>query len=272
MIDDHAFNHINATITDPIDNNSWILTCLYGSPYRKLKLKSWNIIKQMAGNVDKPWLVIGDLNVVLHEEEKKSRFAFKKNEAKFFNNLINKCNLIDLGFTGYTYTWNNNRQEDDNIEQRLDRALVNGKWNRKYPNSSIKHLGPLASDHVPIKLNMHNNWDDGPTPFKFFGEWLKHADCKKLIQDSWNINVKGSSAHKVNIKLSTVKHTLKLWNRKNIGNINRNIQNIKKQLIQINSTINCTNKTNDIARLRTELAKWYAIKNFFGRIRVGTRT
>lgn len=112
----------------------------------------------MADKVDKPWIVIGDLNVVLHEEEKKSRFAFKKNEANFFNNLINKCNLMDLGFTGYTYTWNT-----DNIEQRLDRALVNGKWNIKYPNSSIKHLGPLASDHVPIKLNMHNHWDDGST-------------------------------------------------------------------------------------------------------------
>lgn len=98
-IEDFAYNHINATITNPYDNTSWILTCFYGSPYKNRKLDSWNIIKTMALIVDKPWTIIGDLNVVLHEEEKKSRFAFKKNEAKIFNNLINKCNLMDLGFT-----------------------------------------------------------------------------------------------------------------------------------------------------------------------------
>lgn len=154
---DHAHNHINASVTNHINGDSWILTCFYGSPYRKLKRNSWKIIKDMATSMNKPWIVIGELNVVLHEEEKNSRFPFRKQEAIIFNNLINTCVLIDLGFTGYTFIWNNHRSDRNNIEQRLDRALVNNKWIKKFPNSSIKHLGPLASDHVPIRLNTYNN-------------------------------------------------------------------------------------------------------------------
>lgn len=115
------------------------------------------------------------------------------------------------------------------MEQRLDRALVKDKWNRKYPKSSIKHPGLLPSDHMPINLTMYNHWNNVPTPFKFFGEWTKHEDCKLLIQDSWNTNVKGSPTYKVNKKLGTVKHILKLWNRTSFGNINSNTENIKNR-------------------------------------------
>lgn len=124
----------------------------------------------MADTINNPWVIIGDLNVVLHEEENNIKFPFRRKEARIFNNLITECNLMDLGFTSYTDTWNNHRQNDQNIEKRLDRGLVNDNWNRKFPNSSITHLGPLASDHVPIKLNTHNQWNNGPTPFKYFGE------------------------------------------------------------------------------------------------------
>ncbi|XP_026377886.1 uncharacterized protein LOC113272227 [Papaver somniferum] len=263
QIEDFAFNHINASVTNHHNDNSWTLTCFNGSPYRRFKLHSWNIISQMAETINKPWIIIGDLKVVLHEEGKESRYLFKRNEARTFNNLINDCNLMDLGFMGYTYTWNNHRQDTQNIEQRLDGALVNDKCNRKFPNSSITHLGPLTSDHLPIKLNTYNQWDDGPTLFKYFWEWIKHEESKPLIQESWNKNIKGSASHKVNKNLVIVKHTLNLWNKTSFGNINSNIQNIKKDMEKTNSMGNYPNKITDLANLRQDLAKWYAIKQKF---------
>lgn len=171
---DHDYNYINVNVQINNSNNSWLLTCFYGSSYTHLKLASWDIIRNMANVVDKPWIVIGDCNVVLHEKEKKGNFTFKQNEADTFNDLIQTAGLMDLGFIGYTFIWNNRRQDANFIEQRLDRALANDRWNIQFPNSTLRHPGPLTSDHLPISLSTHNTWNDGATPFKYFGEWMKH--------------------------------------------------------------------------------------------------
>lgn len=101
--------------------------------------------------------------------------------------------------------------------------MCNPLWITSFPNYSIKHLGPLASDHVPIVLNTHNTWNDGATPFKYFGDWMKHDDCKPLIRTCWETEIRGSHAHTMNKKLTSVKHILKDWNKYTFGNIRTNI-------------------------------------------------
>lgn len=36
--------------------------------------------------------------------------------------------LIDIGYVGYPFTWNNKRGGRANIRMRLDRAIVNPRW------------------------------------------------------------------------------------------------------------------------------------------------
>lgn len=103
---EYDHNYINVNVNSNNSNiTEWMLTCFYGSPYTtNLKLASWEIIKHLARAVNRPWIVLGDCNVVLHEEEKKSSYPFNSREADIFKNFINKCGLMDLGFNGYTFT------------------------------------------------------------------------------------------------------------------------------------------------------------------------
>lgn len=245
----------------------WLLTCFYGNPYTREKVDSWNNVQQLARTFDFPWIVLGDCTVVLHREEKKSSFPFNESEARTFNNTISKCGLMDLGFIGYTFTWNNRRFDDDFIEERLDRALVNSFLNISFPNSSIRHLGRITSDHVPICLNTHNTWNDGATPFKYNADWMKHEDCKPLIQNYWDTRIQGSHAFVMTEKLSSVKKTLGLWNKTTFGNIRHNIDLIKKNLDQTNRRHSYRDKAKDLAKLTTELSKWYAIQEKFWKVK-----
>lgn len=124
-------------------------------------------------------------------------------------------------------------------------------------------MGPLSSDHVPICLNTHNNWNDGATPFKFFGEWMKHDQCVGLIQECWNTRIRGSPAFTFTKKLSNVKYTLRLWNKNVFGHIKTNIDKIKKNMEITNSRQNYFEKSSDLSNLSNELTKWYGIKEKF---------
>lgn len=116
----------------------------------------------MAHNINHPRIVIGDCNVILHQEEKRGRFPFNEREARKFNKIIWDCGLVELGFIGYTYTW---RTDADFIEQRLYRAIVISRWNATFPNSNLRHLSQINSDHIPICLNTRNTWNiDGADP------------------------------------------------------------------------------------------------------------
>jgi hypothetical protein len=48
-----------------------------------------------------------------------------------FLDCLEDCQLVDLGFFGTKYTWNNRQQGQHNIRVRLDKAVANGLF---YPN------------------------------------------------------------------------------------------------------------------------------------------
>lgn len=60
--------------------------------------------------------------------------------------------MIDIGYVGYPFTWNNKRGGRANIRMRLDRALVNPRWRIECPNGILLHLLPGGSDHCPVLL------------------------------------------------------------------------------------------------------------------------
>lgn len=59
-------NQINCEIWNEKTKSVWILTCMYGSPYKDhRKEKSWDVVNHMGNSMNTPWLVLGDLNVIL---------------------------------------------------------------------------------------------------------------------------------------------------------------------------------------------------------------
>lgn len=60
---------------------------------------------------------------------------------------INKCELIDLGFTGPKCTWSNLREGRSLIKERIDKAYCNEEWIKSFPEAIVRHLPRTRSDH-----------------------------------------------------------------------------------------------------------------------------
>lgn len=66
-------------------------------------------------------LLLGTLIVLTKKKQKKKR-GRKPSLSKILNfrECISYCGLVDLGFAGHPFTWNNRRFEKDFICERLD--------------------------------------------------------------------------------------------------------------------------------------------------------
>lgn len=103
----------------------------------------------MRPAVDIPWIVGGDFNVILNEEEKMGGL-FEQQEAIDFALCINNCSLIEPKFSRSNYTWWNGRIEKKCIFKRLDRVLVNNVFLDCFQSSEVFHLIRDDSDHAPL--------------------------------------------------------------------------------------------------------------------------
>ncbi|XP_026435813.1 uncharacterized protein LOC113333602 [Papaver somniferum] len=124
-----------------------------------------------------------DFNFILHDNEKYSTQPLDNVESNLFSNKIIDLDLNDLGSTGCPFTWSNKKSGPALTEQRLDKGLATESWMLMYPNSTITNLLAIGSDHHPILLNTNLTWSTGKIPFKFFGPWLDHKDCKDIIAE-----------------------------------------------------------------------------------------
>lgn len=80
--------------------------------------------------------------------------------------------LVDLGFSGNPYTWDNMRECMAAIRERFDRALVNPPWINEFPQTKVLHLPRIFSDHSPIVISIDNSYMHGLFPFRCKEVWL----------------------------------------------------------------------------------------------------
>lgn len=112
-------HHILAKVVED-DGFECMLTCFYEWPEASQKNKSWALLSHLSTFVRGPWCCIGDFNTILHSKEKQSRFPPQFKQMDEFRLALDACNLVDLGFVGYPYTWNNKRPGAANTRLRLD--------------------------------------------------------------------------------------------------------------------------------------------------------
>lgn len=93
--------------------------------------------------------------------------------------------LLDLGFKGSSFTWNNRRVGKANIQERIDRGFINGSWRLLFLQVFVTHLLALNSDHRPLLLHTTPNQDSGPKPFKFESMWTRDPTTADVIANVW---------------------------------------------------------------------------------------
>jgi hypothetical protein len=77
-----------------------------------------------------------------------------KHKRVNFWECLQDCHLVDLGFSGPKYTWNNRQQGQDNIRVRLDRAVANGQFLQFFGDAHVDNIITTSSDHHAALLSL----------------------------------------------------------------------------------------------------------------------
>ncbi|KAJ9169058.1 hypothetical protein P3X46_020526 [Hevea brasiliensis] len=127
---------------------------------------------------------MGDFNTFLDAREKRggnNHFLSSVNHCRSF---INDMRLLNLGFIGPKFTWNNKRGGNNNIQERINRALCSHDWLKWYPNSMLLRLDDGGSDHRLILLNTSNDFPKPKAQFYFDVRWCGKLKVNQIIRDS----------------------------------------------------------------------------------------
>jgi len=131
-----------------------------------------------------------------------------------FQECLNNCGMIDLGFSSPCYIWTNRQPLSHLIQERIDRVFVNIDWNVLYLVACVKHLERSHSDHSPSVLS--SRLDHGiqfPQPFRFQPMWLSHPSFPSLVHDAWSGPLSLSNA------IASFTDRAKTWNKNHFDSI-----------------------------------------------------
>ena len=190
---------------------------IYGHNDRLRRLAMFDELKEKAGNINKPILVMGDFNVILQLGERTGAVTCVRSMREF-SRWINELRLLDIPLHGVRFTWRQNESKS-----RLDRVLCDHEWLTKFPNMNLVDLCRSFSDHNPLLLMMHvcNNWS--PKPFRCYDAWFLHPQFKRFIVNEWR-NIPDVSLH---TKLKLIKAPLKTWRRQNFDHMDNKIADLE---------------------------------------------
>ncbi|XP_026459207.1 uncharacterized protein LOC113359848 [Papaver somniferum] len=181
-------NMINVLGQPNSESKKWLLTCFYGSPYLSNRNIAWDFLTKISEQIDKqffPWILLGDLNMIFSQEEKLGGLPFKKSGCEHYHNILSNAGILDIGFKGYEFTWNNHREGSTNIQERLDIVVVNAEWNIQFPKAELSHFVAAGSDYISATLSLDTSYIKLEYTFKFYDTCQKESSCVQTIKDTW---------------------------------------------------------------------------------------
>lgn len=162
---------------------------------------------------------MGDFNEALWQFEHLSVRQRGEGQMLAFRELIQNCDLHDLGFSGVPFTYDNHREGRNNVRVRVDRALADDSWRDIFSESQVVHLTSPCSDHCPVQL-------------KFSSEPQSTA----VIEETWKEVGDKQDLGKISSALGRVMGALRLWSRTKFKNIGRELEKARKILARLQAS------------------------------------
>ena len=126
-IQNYNLHHINAVVT-PENLTPWVFTSFYEHPESHKRCEAWNLLCHLKLLITEPWLCAGDFNEILDQSEKVGGRRRPQFLMENFRNTLELCGLHELDYKGPLFTWDNGKEGDDFIKERLDRVFANHAW------------------------------------------------------------------------------------------------------------------------------------------------
>ncbi|XP_073359913.1 uncharacterized protein [Aegilops tauschii subsp. strangulata] len=179
-----------------------------------------------------------------------------------FRDCLADRGLADLGFSGYPYTWDNKRDEQDNIQVRLDRATCTDSFLSMFPETKVEHILTEESDHQALLVRVletaPSHTGGGPRLFCFEEAWIRHEKYEEMIVEAWdaaNSGEEGLAA--VWQKLGSMAGSMQRWEREVFGSIRKKIKLLKAQLLEAKERALSTGYQQEVRDIEEQLREVY---------------
>jgi exonuclease III len=179
MVTEHEFA-IEAEVWDKKNKISLRLVIIYGPAHEERREQFLRELSTICAKNDLPMIVGGDFNILRYSSEKNKTFYANK-FSDMFNWIINSYGLREITLNGGRFTWSNN-QADPTLE-KLDRVLMNDKWEGAFPLTNLKKHPRLLSDHNPLVLYTDQSMNRKGKNFCFETSWIKHEDFLTKVKE-----------------------------------------------------------------------------------------
>uniref|UniRef100_A0A8R7TP82 Endonuclease/exonuclease/phosphatase domain-containing protein n=1 Tax=Triticum urartu TaxID=4572 RepID=A0A8R7TP82_TRIUA len=228
--------HIDAEVIEK-DGFKWLFTGIYGEPSSDRREITWRLMRILKQQLNLPWLCAGDFNEILFNHEKKGGPARAQSQMEGFRLALVDCGLKDLGFIGDKYTWRNHSDASRYIKERLDRAVGSRSWCARFPHCKVVNGDPRHSDHRPVTIHIKGvvgaqKFRRRAHNFRFEARWLQEEDCEAIVNNAW-AKAKRRGETTIQGMLSMVAGDLKNWDANVLGDLQKRIKDLKKELEEV---------------------------------------
>eukprot|EP00253_Pinus_taeda_P004484 PITA_04484 len=142
-------------------------------------------------------------------------------DSMAFQNFIMKMGLVDTETINGTFTWNNKRGGASQVASKLDRFIISEDLLLIGLAMTTSILPFEGLYHGPVQLEATFMGTPRNRPFRFENVWLSHPKFTRNIDKWWreDLNIQGTKMFMLQQKLKHIKSRLKVWNKKEFGNI-----------------------------------------------------
>jgi hypothetical protein len=158
---------------------------VYGPAHDDKKEQFLTELSTICAKNDLP-LLVGETNILRYSDENNKNFYGNK-FSDMFNWIINSYELREMALNGGKYTWSNNHV--DPTLEKLDRILMNDKWEIIFPLSNVRKIPRYMSDHNPMLLGTETGKIRKTKGFCFETSWIKHANFLLKMKEIWEEQV-----------------------------------------------------------------------------------
>ncbi|KAH7845513.1 hypothetical protein Vadar_003022 [Vaccinium darrowii] len=255
---------IELLISDEVTSCDWHLINLYASTNDRIRKAQWEELLEYRRRSSGEWIIWGDFNDILWEDEKQGGRRREAWTLRTFRHFISELGVVDMGFSGYPFTWVNRRFGEGLIKERLDRVLVSSNWKIMYDQAIVRHLTTVGSDHAALLLDTAPALAHGYRQFKFDSRWCTDPESYEVIKQGWQCSLRGSKMFEVFHKIKHCRKELRAWSKQKGFNARKKITEIQHQL-ELIKTGQCSGESELVRSLENELGTTWAQEETFWR-------
>lgn len=161
------------------------LTVVCGHNTKDERRALWDYILITNQRKQIPWLVTGDFNSIMKQDDRIWGGAITMEEIEDFHDCVVQCGLMELPYSGSRYTWSD-KQGSNKVWSKIGWALVNSEWLDIMPDYLVNYMLDGVSDHNPIHIALRTVVQHKRKAFKYCNTWSRHPKFLTLVKDIWN--------------------------------------------------------------------------------------